>query len=78
VTDEPCASDLLYGLETRVLDYVTFEEPASTPGNLKLLELSPSRGYPWWTGSKSTRQTSATKLGRHPAPHPVAPVAGDE
>jgi hypothetical protein len=46
VTLEPCSSDGPPGFDTRILDYVRFEELAPTPENMQLLELSPHPGVP--------------------------------
>jgi hypothetical protein len=46
VTYEPCLSDQPLAHDGRILDYVSFEELAHTPENLKLLELSSYPGVP--------------------------------
>ncbi len=46
VTFEPCSGAEPLGVDARTLDYLSFEELAYTPENLKLLELSPYPGVP--------------------------------
>lgn len=46
VTFETCPGAEPLGLDARTLDYLSFEELAHTPENLKLLELSPYPGVP--------------------------------
>jgi hypothetical protein len=77
VTIEPCSEELPAGLETRVLDFVTFEELPHTPGNLEQLELSPHPGVPIKDGIAIDKAEERDEAGPQPSATPVAtPDAG--
>jgi hypothetical protein len=71
VTYEPCRSDEALGHETRILDYVSFEELAHTPENLKLLELSPHPGVPVVDGIEIDKAEERDEAGTTPEPVPT-------
>jgi hypothetical protein len=76
VTHEPCPSDTPQPLETRILDYLSFEELRPTPQNQELLELSPRPGVPVVDGIEIDKAEERDEAGPAPTPTPIVPPAG--
>jgi hypothetical protein len=77
VTQEPCSSDEPLAAETRILDYLSFEELAPTPENLKLLELSPHPDVPVVDGIEIDKaEERAEAAPPRATPTPEAPRTG--
>jgi hypothetical protein len=80
VTYEACRGDRATALEGRILDYLSFEELAHTPENLKRLELSPYPGVPVVDGIDIDKAEERDEGGPAPesVPTPTATPAPDE
>jgi hypothetical protein len=76
VTEEPCPNDTLQPVDTRVLDYLSFEELPPTPENLKLLELSRHPGVPVVDGIEIDKAEKRDEAGPAPTPTPTAAPPG--
>jgi hypothetical protein len=76
VTQQPCPSDTPVPSDTRILDYLSFEDLPTTPENLKLLELSPHPGVGVVDGIEIDKAEERDDAARAPTPTPTAPGAG--
>jgi hypothetical protein len=76
VTEELCRSAKVQPVETRILDYLSFEELSLTPENLKLLELSPHPGVPVVDGIEIDKAEERDEAGPAPTATPTAPPTG--
>jgi hypothetical protein len=76
VTQQPCPSDTPEPSDTRILDYLSFEDLPTTPENLKLLELSPHPGVGVVDGIEIDKAEERDDAARTPTPTPTAPGAG--
>jgi hypothetical protein len=76
VTQQPCPSDTPEPSDTRILDYLSFEDLPTTPENLKLLELSPHPGVGVVDGIEIDKAEERDDAVRTPTPTPTAPGAG--
>jgi hypothetical protein len=68
VTNERCGSEQW---DTRILDYLSFEELSPTPDNLKLLELSPHPGVRVVDGIEIDKAEERAEAGPAPTPTPT-------
>jgi hypothetical protein len=71
VTYEACPSDLALPHDGRILDYMSFEELAHTPENLKLLELSSYPGVPVVDGIEIDKAEERDEAGPRPEATPT-------
>jgi hypothetical protein len=78
VTFEPCPSGQALPHDGRILDYVSFEELAHTPENLKLLELSSYPGVPVVDGIEIDRAEERDEAGATPEAVPTPASTPDQ
>jgi hypothetical protein len=71
VTYEPCPDDEPFVPETRILDYVSFEELPPTPESMDLLELSPHPGVPVVDGIEIDKAEERDEAVQPPGPVPT-------